>query len=678
MDLDALRSTDIDVIDAPLHLNGYRRDLWPRDTLSLLEHGDRPPPPLVVVSPRKTEEVTKAIEWANKEGVTVVPYGAGSGVCGGAQGRAGSMVVDLKRLNRIRQISPASRTAWIEAGILGQHLEDQLASIGWMTAHSPSSIACSTAGGYLAARSAGQFSSRYGVFDDMTLAAHAETPAGPLDCGLWTPPGTTDLLPILTGSEGGLGVVTDMLVRIHPTPDYRWLRGFAFETVEDAWLAMRRLMQADLWPSVVRLYDPVDTKIGGKTKASDAKAGGGLFGWLKSAASNNPALSRHMLSLPLALPGLLNHIGKQLSNEVLLIVGFEGPLPVVNAAVEASRPIFATGRDLGTEPGEQWYSHRHDVSYKLAPVFIAGAFADTMEVAASWDRLPDLYANVQRALGRHTVVMAHFSHAYPEGCSIYFSFAGRGNLDVYDKTWEDALKAVRDAGGTVTHHHGVGTLKAQAAAKEAGAAIRVWRDVKNRLDPNGIMNPGRPFPVQPTEVEEEQFPSPSGGPVFHINSEALMAKVDPFADPKRIQDDLASHGYMLRLHPDRPLNDWLQQLQRGALEVWQTPLFGVQARFEDGVAARIFCAPRSAAGPDLRWSLLRSAKAEWVEVPIRIQHNDMTVGANHPNLDVRDVRPAWHSDEIWGFSEAQNQIAEQCFLKPSSGAIPSLAPEPSE
>jgi len=192
------------------------------------------------------------------------------------------------------------------------------------------------------------------------------------------------------------------------------------------------------------------------------------------------------------------------------------------------------------------------------------------------------------------------------------------------------------------------------------------------------MNPGRPFPVQPTEVEEEQFPSPSGGPVFHINSEALMAKVDPFADPKRIQDDLASHGYMLRLHPDRPLNDWLQQLQRGALEVWQTPLFGVQARFEDGVAARIFCAPRSAAGPDLRWSLLRSAKAEWVEVPIRIQHNDMTVGANHPNLDVRDVRPAWHSDEIWGFSEAQNQIAEQCFLKPSSGAIPSLAPEPSE
>jgi len=585
------------------------------------------------------------------------------------------MVVDLKQLNRIRQISPTNRTAWIEAGILGQHLEDQLASVGWMTAHSPSSIACSTAGGYLAARSAGQFSSRYGVFDDMTLAAHAETPAGRLACGLWTPAGEPDLLPLLTGSEGSLGVVTDMLVRIHPQPELRWLRGFAFASVQDAWEAMQELMQANLWPSVLRLYDPVDTKIGGKTKAADAKSGGGLFGWLKSTASNNPALSRHLLSIPLALPQLLNQIGRGLSDEVLLIVGFEGPLPVVNATVEAALPVLKSGRDLGPDPGEQWYHHRHDVSYKLAPVFIAGAFADTMEVAATWDRLPALYESVQSAISRNAVVMAHFSHAYPEGCSIYFSFAGRGNLSVYDKTWRDALSAAREAGGTVTHHHGVGVLKAEAAAKEAGAAIRLWHETKHRLDPRGIMNPGRPFPEATEDSEKPDYPPPCDGPVYSINKSALLARVNPHVDPQEIQAALAKEGYLLRLLPDRPLLAWLQALQRGALEVWQSPLFGIQARFDDGTAVRLFPAPRSAAGPDLRWPLLHSATVEWVEVAIRDDQADLMVSANHPSLDVRDVRPVWHSDEVWGFSSSQRTIAEHCFLQPNEGSAPALPPE---
>ncbi len=675
MDLDSLRSTDIDVIDEPVHLNAYRRDLWPRDTLKLLETGERPPPPLVIVYPRSTDEVAKAIAWAAKEGVSVVPYGAGSGVCGGAQGRSGSLVIDMKRMNRIRKLNLADRTAWIEAGILGQHLEDQLGSAGWMTAHSPSSIACSTVGGYIAARSAGQFSSRYGVFDDMTLAANVETPTGKISCGLWTPPNEIDLLPIITGSEGGLGIVTDLLVRIHPLPDYRWLRGFAFDNVEDAWTAMQGIMQANLWPCALRLYDPVDTKIGGKTKASDAKTGGGLFGWMKSAASKNPMLSQHLLSLPLALPGLLNHIGKQMSDEVLLIVGFEGPIAVVNATVKAALPFLKTGRDLGPQPGEQWFKHRHDVSYKLAPVFIAGAFADTMEVASTWDKLPELYSTVQGAIGRHAVVMAHFSHAYPEGCSIYFSFAGRGNLDVYDKTWRSALSAAIEAGGTVTHHHGVGILKSHAAAKEAGAAIRIWRDAKKAIDPQSIMNPGRPFPEDFIEEQEPTIPPPTGGPIFSINKEALLARVDPFVSPTILQEMLREVGYALRLLPDRPLNEWLKQLQRGALEVWQTPLFAVQARFEDGTATCIYPAPRSASGPDFRWSLLRSAQAEWVEVPIRPITTDITVTANHPNIDVRDVRPSWHSDDIWGFSPSQGAIAEQCYLQPETGTAPSISPE---
>ena len=675
MDLNALRSAGIDVTEAPVHLSAYRRDLWPRDTLNMLKTGERPEPPMAVATPTHSDHVAEAIVWAQSEGVTVVPYGAGSGVCGGSRGRAGSIVIDMKRLNRIRDIDVHARTVRIEAGILGQHLEDQLSSIGWMTAHSPSSIACSTAGGYLAARSAGQFSSRYGVFDDMTLAARAVCPAGQLLCGTWTPEGKEDWLPILTGSEGGLGVVTELLVRMHPLPQTRWLRGFAFPNVATAWAAMQALMQANLWPSVLRLYDPVDTKIGGKTKAADAKAGGGLFGWLKSVASTNPALKRHLMSIPLAMPGLLNSIGRGLSDEVLLIVGFEGPLPVVNAAIEAAGPLLQEGRDLGAEPGEQWFAHRHDVSYKLAPVFMAGAFADTMEVAASWDKLPDLYEQVQRALGRHTAVMAHFSHAYQEGCSIYFSFAGRGSLKTYDATWQAALAAARAAGGTVTHHHGVGPLKAEAAAREAGSALRIWREAKTTWDPRGIMNPGRPFPTEVEDTEALDWPSPQGGPVFTVNRDAGTARVDPGADPITIQASLAEHGLSLRYPPDRPLSTWLSELKRGVLDCWQTPLLGVQARFTDGTAARVFPAPRSAAGPDFRWALLRRATPEWVEVPVRSTSGDLTVSANHAQLDRRDLRPLWQTETTWGFSAEQAPLATHCLLNIEHGEAPIIAPE---
>ena len=675
MDLDALRSAGVDVTTTPVHLNAYRRDLWPRDTLAMLTSGERPPAPLAVATPTHADHVATAIAWALEHGVTVVPYGAGSGVCGGGRGREGSLVVDMKRLNRIREIDVNARTARIDAGILGQHLEDQLSSMGWMTAHSPSSIACSTAGGYLAARSAGPFSSRYGVFDDMTLAAKAECPTGRLLCGTWTPDGQEDWLPVLTGSEGGLGVVTELLVRIQPLPQTRWFRGFAFPTVEAAWRAMQDIMQANLWPSVLRLYDPVDTKIGGKTKASDAKAGGGMFGWLKSVASSNPALKRHLMSIPLAMPGLLNRIGRGMSDEVLLIVGFEGPIPLVNASVEAAVPLLQEGRDLGAAPGQQWFDHRHDVSYKLAPVFMAGAFADTMEVAARWDRLPDLYAQVQGALGRHTAVMAHFSHAYQEGCSIYFSFAGRGSLKTYDATWRAALDAARAAGGTVTHHHGVGILKADAAAKEAGHALRIWDEAKTTWDPTNLMNPGRPFPVETSDTEEPEWPAPRGGPVFELNIAAGTARVDPGATPGDIQAALAKDGHSLRYVPDRPLGTWLGELKRGVLDCWQTPLFAIQARFPDGKATRIFPAPRSAAGPDLRWGLLRRASAEWVEVPVRPVEGDLVVEANHPHLDARELRPLWTTKENWGFSSHQAPLATHCLLPDGDGEEPIIRPE---
>jgi alkyldihydroxyacetonephosphate synthase len=672
MDLNALRTAGIRVTDAPFHLDAYRRDLWPRDTLAMLVDNEKPSAPMAVASPTSPEQVATTVAFAAKRGIEIVPYGAGSGVCGAARGRASSLVVDLKRLNRIQSIDTRSRTVRVQAGILGQHLEDQLEQLGWMTAHSPSSISCSTVGGYIAARSAGQFSSRYGVFDEMTLAASAETPTGRLDCGLWTPHGEEDLLPILTGSEGGLGVVTELLLNIQPMPQTRWLRGFAFASLETAWEAMRKLMQANLWPSVLRLYDPIDTKISGKTKPTKSGKSNRVFSWMKATARKNPALQRQLLSIPLAMPGLLNKISQGLGDEVLLIVGFEGPSAVVHATVQAATPLLQSGRDLGAKPGEAWFANRHAVSYKLAPVFIAGAFADTMEVAATWERLPALYEAVRGALSKHTAVMAHFSHAYTEGCSIYFSFAGKQSLTTYDDAWRDALEAAHQAGGTVTHHHGVGPLKAAAAAKEAGAALRVWTEIKGKLDPDGLMNPGRPFPKNPEKCATTVLAPPSGGPVFEVSPTNLIARIDPQAKPETIQSVLSSQGFTLRFPPDRPIGEWLDKLERGAIP--GVPLFALQARFSDGEAVRMCPAPRSAAGPDLRWGVLRRANIEWIEVPIRATGDEIIVSAGHTDLDARDVRPLWTSERAWAFSAEQGALAEACFVPSDTEKVPAIPP----
>ena len=603
MDVEPLVRTGMRVSLAALERDAYRRDLWPRDTLRLARDRVRPPAPDLVVWPCTEAQVAASLAWAHDTGAVVVPYGGGSGVCGGAAGRARSIVVDTKRFDGIGPVDPDARTVEVGAGVLGAHLEETLARQGWMTGHSPSSIMCSTVGGYVAARSAGQFSSRYGTFDDILLAAEIVTPSGTKALGEWAT--GEDLLPLVSGSEGALGVVTKALLRVAPLPKQRWLRGYAFPDLMEAEDAMRRIMQADLWPSVLRLYDPVDTRVAGRARA--ATEGASVLSRLRGLVA---PISGALSALPLALPDLTNKLADSLPGECVLIVGFDDD----DAAAERAVPLLARGRDLGPGPGERWYEHRHDVSYKLIPIFVQGHFADTMEVASSWANLERLHIAVRDAIGRHAFVMAHLSHAYREGCSIYFSFVGRGKADVYDAVWRDALDAVRVAGGTVTHHHGVGQLKRDAAAREIGAAFRLWAAVKARLDPAGIMNPGMPFGDR--EQRGEEPPVLGAGPVFAIDRTSLLAAIDPDASVTVIDDTLGAQGYRLRVPPDRPLGGWLRSLRRSDHTARSTPLYSVQGRLADGARVRLGHAPRSAAGPDLRWELLRSGAIEMVEVAI--------------------------------------------------------------
>jgi len=563
--------------DHPLDLAAAARDLWPGGTLDFVQ-GRSSTGPERVCWPEDDAQVAQVFAEAAAAGQVVVPYGGGSGVCGGARSGSGAVALDTKRLARIGPLDAERWTVDCEAGVIGQHLEDWLAARGFVLGNSPSSIGCSTVGGWAASRGAGQFSSKYGVFEDMILRLEGVAPGhGRFVVGeggdapdAW--------MPLLLGSEGTLAVITRLRLRVWPAPAKRWLRGYRFRSLEQALTAMRRLAQGELWPAVVRLYDPVDTRIGGRTSPKGHKSGGDP-GWLSTWMRRLPHehLSRRALALPLALPHLANALLDRASSDCLLILGFEGDAEVVERTSAEGHELClaAGGDDLGAEPGERWYASRHAVSYKLMPIFAAGGYADTMEVAARWSDVLPTYHAVRAAVRDDAVVMAHLSHVYPEGAAIYFSFAGPGDRRRYNALWERALAAALAAGATTTHHHGVGTLKARAVSAELGPAAAGWRALKAELDPNGLLNPGRVF-VDGVEP-------------------AVVSHREPLADDGLVVCD--GRGPL----PEAARWRWehLPAPPRWQRSPWHTG-WGEVAGAVDGQRCRLGRGPRSAAGPDLR------------------------------------------------------------------------------
>ena len=570
-----------------LDLRAASRDLWPRDTLAWWQ-GTLPPTPERVYWPESEAQVQALLDHANDTRQPVVVYGAGSGVVGGARGVEGSIVLDTKRLDQIGPLDTERWTVRVQAGVIGQNLEDWLAERGFTLGHSPSSIVCSTVGGWAAARSAGQFSSRYGVFEDMVLQMRVATPGeGTVSVGM-DGDAPDAWMPILFGSEGTLGVVTEMTLRVMPIAKSRWLRGYAFPSVDTALSAMRKLMQAETWPAVLRLYDPVDTRIGGKTKPKSDKSGVSALTRLRKAIASIPGMEHRMLALPLSLPRLLNTLADIASGEVLLIVGWEGEPDVVDALVKAGCPLLETdGRDLGATPGERWFNSRHAVSYKLMPVFVGGAFADTMEVGCRWSDVPKVYAAVRKAVRGHALVMAHMSHLYPEGGSLYFSFAGHGDQKTYDALWQKALDAVLASGATTTHHHGVGRLKQRHSMAEVGAAAVGWQRLRDTLDPNDILGTGLMF----SETVVGEVPHFA----LHQDDGLVDVPVASTVDDRRV----LAHPHDLRWPWEKTCG--LPRWQRLA---WQTTWIDVRGTV-DGELVHLGRGPRSAAGSDLRPTIVQ-------------------------------------------------------------------------
>jgi alkyldihydroxyacetonephosphate synthase len=480
----------------------YSKDLWPRNVIAARAGHPAPKPPAVVVWPETTEQVAAVVRFAAARGIPVVPFGAGSGVCGGVAPAPTSIVIDVKRMRAIRALDEARLRVTAQAGILGQILEDRLAERGYTLGHFPSSIQCSTLGGWLAARSAGQCSGRYGKIEDMVRGLSFVDGTGTvhaLDVDGRGEHGGRDLIPLIVGSEGILGVITEATCRIAPAPVSRRFASYIFDETEHGVDAIRAIYQSGLRPAVARLYDPFDTLVARRGQKHARNEGRVDASSAPHAA--RPGLGAAILTRALRIPGAFNALvealpGRALGGAMLVLI-WEDDAAIADAEAREAAMLCAAagGRDRGEGPARRWLLHRHSVSYRQSPLVAMGAFVDTMEVASTWDRLLPMYHAVRRALSPMVFVMAHFSHAYPDGGSIYFTFAGSARDDdeairKYDAAWAAALRAAVDAGGTLSHHHGVGRNKAPAMLREQGAAVDVVRRLKTLLDPVGILNPG--------------------------------------------------------------------------------------------------------------------------------------------------------------------------------------------
>jgi alkyldihydroxyacetonephosphate synthase len=442
---------------------------WSTPDLLRLRAGDASDAPDAVVYPGTTDEVVRVLEICTAHRVAVVPYAGGTSVVGGLvasrEGFTGVLALDVRRLDMLTDLDEVSRTVTLGAGLRGTAAETLLNEAGYTLGHFPQSYEGASIGGYAAARSAGQSSAGYGRFDEMVVGLELATPRGTVRLG--TAPKSAagpDLRQLVLGSEGTLGVITAVTVRVRPYPEAREFDGWRFASFDSGAMALRRLVQDGPRPTVLRLSDEAETAV--NLADPNAVLGSGPGG-------------------------------------CLAVVGYEGTAADVAARRAAGNTVLAAagGEPLGSEPGEAWRTGRYRAPYLRDPLLDAGAFVETLETATFWSGLSPLRDSVTAALteslreqGTMPVILCHISHVYETGASLYFTVLCAQAADPIAQ-WHQAKlaanNAIRDAGATITHHHGVGTDHRAGYHDEIGPlALDVLRAAKAALDPAGILNPG--------------------------------------------------------------------------------------------------------------------------------------------------------------------------------------------
>jgi len=438
----------------------YSRDVWPL-TAIWIKKKEFLPEPDFIVHPENAEQVSEIVKLANMLKIPLIPFGGGAGVCGGTIPVNGGIIIDLKKMDKIVSIDHKSLLVTVQPGIIGEVLERELNKQGYTLPHYPASLYCSTIGGFVACRSAGSLSSKYGKIEDMVVALEVVLPTGEIIRTKPVPRSATgpDLKQLFIGSEGTLGIITEVTLKIKPLPEERRFRAFIFKDLHSGIEAVIKLFRKGLRPCVIRLYDYLDAQFTLKGRAELPEGGS------------------------------------------YLILAFDGMKEMVEVEEKVATQVCLEegGVEVEKELAEHWWNHRYDMYYPDPFRSAYGIIADTVDVAAPYDRLEKLYWTVKEAVERKNpgvTMMAHFSHFYEDGGSIYMIFFAQQQdpekaLEVYSSAWRDALDACLKAGGSISHHHGIGIVRAGWMHKEHGEAFNVLKKIKRVLDPNNIMNPGK-------------------------------------------------------------------------------------------------------------------------------------------------------------------------------------------
>jgi alkyldihydroxyacetonephosphate synthase len=451
--------------------------------------GDAADAPDAVLAPSTTSVIARILEICSTAQVAVVPWGGGTSVVGGLSSLRGHctavVALDLSKLDRLLSVDQISMTATFEPGIRTPAAEAALAANGLALGHVPQSFERASLGGYVVTRSSGQASSGNGRIDDMVVGAKLVAPAGELD--LPALPGSAagpDLRRLILGSEGTLGIVTEVTLRVKRVPEIKRYEGWVAKDWDAGTRVMRHIAQAGAKPDIARLSDPAETRVSLALSGTPRWQKRGLAAWLRA---------------------------RGIDGGCMIIVGFEGEArDVAYRRRLARRTLRSEGTvPIGASAGNSWARHRFSGAYLRDTLLDEGALVETLETATTWSKLPGLYAAVGAALsdslqrgGVKPLVGCHISHLYPTGASLYFTVLAAAEAGRESEQWGAAKlaanRAIVDAGGTASHHHAVGTAHRDIVVHDlggvAGVGVKALRAIKDRLDPAGILNPGKLLP----------------------------------------------------------------------------------------------------------------------------------------------------------------------------------------
>lgn len=451
--------------------------------------------PDAIVLPNTHEQLRSVLELCASRGLAAVPFGGGTSVVGGVEPLAGAhaavIALDTCRMAQIAELDLQSRIVTVGAGMRGPDLERALAPEGLTLGHWPQSFEYVTLGGCAASRSAGQASSGYGSIAKMVLGLRMAAPAG--DIALAPMPASAagpGVRELIVGSEGTLGVIDEVSLRVRRAPAERRYEGVMFESFAAGVGALRAMAQEHAMPEVARLSDAAETRM------SMALAGaGGVKGRLGRAYLGARGL------------GDRSQIGRQ-AQRCIAILGFEGEEDELKRRRARTLRLARRGGGvaLGGSPGRAWLAGRFQAPYLRDDLLSHGVMVETLETATRWsnlERLHDAVAGaIERALaaeGTPGIVMCHVSHLYETGASLYYTLIARQREGAEIEQWRAVKRAASEAivagGGTITHHHAVGRDHAPWLERELGEqGVAALAALKAQLDPTGIMNPGKLLP----------------------------------------------------------------------------------------------------------------------------------------------------------------------------------------